>query len=152
MDIDNDLLAFLEAQKGARKLSVIGGGRNDAIRRQFHEPVTDPDRVICCSLRRYRCATGTLSLDPFGEGCRKRSERASLQEQPPINCHEEAPSRRPIDRYKITLSKYDSLVTMRDHPGFQVNSRCVQRDIGRLWNHAIKWQVAHAAGISAYLQ
>src|SRR6267143_6135135 len=76
--IDNDLLAFLEAQKGARKLSVIGGGRNDAIRRQFHEPVTDPDRVICCSLRRYRYATGRLSLDRFGEGCRKRCERAGL--------------------------------------------------------------------------
>ncbi len=51
MDIDNDLLAFPEAQQRPGKLSVIRRGRNDAVRCQFHEPVADPDRVIRGSLR-----------------------------------------------------------------------------------------------------
>lgn len=52
MDIDNDLLAFLEAQKGPGKLPVIGGGGNDPIGRQFNEPIANPDRMICCALGR----------------------------------------------------------------------------------------------------
>jgi hypothetical protein len=43
VDINNDLLAFLEAQQGAGKLPVISGGGNDTIRCQFNEPMAHPE-------------------------------------------------------------------------------------------------------------
>ncbi|WP_245332820.1 hypothetical protein [Bradyrhizobium erythrophlei] len=92
VDIDDDLLAFLEAQQGARKLPVVSGGGNDAILCQFNEPVADPDRMIRCALRRNVRAVGRLSLDPFGKRCRERCDSPSLQQPAPINCHENAPS------------------------------------------------------------
>jgi hypothetical protein len=72
VDIDNDPLTFLEAQQGAGKLPVIGGGRNDAIRRQFDQPIADPDRLIRGILGRCGWVSGRLSLDRFGERCRQR--------------------------------------------------------------------------------
>jgi hypothetical protein len=92
VDIDNDLLTFLEAQQGAGKLPVIDGGGNDAIRRQFNQPIADPDRLIRGTLRRCGWATGRLGLDQFGERCRQRCHSPSLQQPAPINCHEKSPS------------------------------------------------------------
>jgi hypothetical protein len=79
MDIDNDLPAFLEAQKGPGKLPVIGGGRNDVVRRQFHEPVADSDRVIRSILWRSGGATGRLGLGEPGNRRRKDSQTSALQ-------------------------------------------------------------------------
>lgn len=45
-NVDDNLLTLLEAQQGTGKLSVIGRGGNDAVRRQFDQPVADSYRVI----------------------------------------------------------------------------------------------------------
>src|SRR5580704_15558068 len=71
VDIDDDLLAFLAAQQGARKLPVASGGGSDASRVQFNEPVADRDGMFRWALRRNVRAGGRLSLDPFVEGCRE---------------------------------------------------------------------------------
>ena len=41
VNIDNDLLPFLEAQQRPRKLAVIEGGRDDVLGRQLDEPGSD---------------------------------------------------------------------------------------------------------------
>ena len=72
MDIDNNLPAFLQTQQRPRKLPVIGGGRNDAVRRQFHKPVADPDRVVRSALRRgLSAADSSLSLGQLRKRRRK---------------------------------------------------------------------------------
>ena len=65
VDIDDDPLSFLEAQQRAGKLPVIGGGGNDAIRRQFNDSIANPDYLICRALRRRGRATGRLGLGPI---------------------------------------------------------------------------------------
>ncbi len=46
VDIDDSPLAFLEAEQRTRKLAIISGGGDDAVRRQLDEPGADPDGVI----------------------------------------------------------------------------------------------------------
>ena len=41
MNIDNDLLPFLEPQQRPRKLAVIESGRDDMVGRQLDEPGSD---------------------------------------------------------------------------------------------------------------
>jgi hypothetical protein len=96
MDVNNDLPAFMEAQKWPGELPVIGRGRNDVVRRQFHQPVADPDRVIGSALWRVRGATvNRLSLGEPGKRCRKDSETSASQKVATTQRHSDFPGWRP---------------------------------------------------------
>src|SRR5215472_14824380 len=68
-DFDRDRLAFFKAQQRSRKLSVIGGHRNEAFGRYLDDRVLDVKRVI----RRSSIALGTESTPHE----RRRSDKRS---------------------------------------------------------------------------
>src|SRR5215472_13368568 len=72
-DFDRDRLAFFKAQQRSRKLSVIGGHRNEAFGRYLDDRVLDVQRVI----RRSRVAT--LGTENTPHERRRNDERSGCQ-------------------------------------------------------------------------
>ena len=77
IDVDDDPLTFGEAEEGPRKLSVVEGGRDNVLRRQFNQSGADAQAIV--RLFRHR-RDGKRR-----HGARQRQSRGTFQERAAIH-------------------------------------------------------------------